>query len=156
MPLIFQIRTLDSLPWPAGLGKQGNYRDLERALRAHLGDHFYCPRAHRRAFEVGDTEYRRIVLHALRQKAWSSDVIDAVDKASALARSAPLLNRPLESVAPWLEWAQPHRESYPVWTSLTNPVAIGESFIAEGRHRLTFLRYHRPPEYELLVCAYTD
>lgn len=153
MPLTFQIRPLGTLPWPSGLGKYGgSYRPLERAMRALLGDDdFWNPEAHRRAFVGGDPDYRRIVLTELGQRAWSADVVDGVDAATALARSAPLLNQSLASMSPWLDWAAPYRSNYPVWAWLTNGLNVGRSSIADGRHRLTYLRYHRPPEHEVLV-----
>jgi hypothetical protein len=153
MPLTFQIRPLGSLPWPSGLGKfGGSYRDLERAMRAHLGDDdFWNPVAHRGAFISGDPVYREIVLTELGRRAWSADLAESVDTATALARLAPLLSQPLTTESPWLDWAAPHRSDYPVWSWLANGLNVGESVIADGSHRLTFLRYHRPPEHEVLV-----
>ncbi|MCV7074871.1 hypothetical protein [Mycobacterium szulgai] len=153
MPLTFQIRPLGSLPWPAGLGKHGGrYRRLEDALRALLAtDDFWNPEAHRRAFVASDSDYRRTVLTELKHQAWSADLLDGVDTATALARTAPLLNQPLESESSWLDWAAPHRTDYPVWAWLTNGLNASESEIADGRHRLTYLRYHRPLEHEVLV-----
>lgn len=152
MPVTYRIRPLALLPWPSGLGKGGRYRDLERAMRAHLGeDDFWNPEAHRRAFVDGDPDYRRIVLTELGKQPWTADLVDSVDTATDLARSAPLLNQPLDSESPWLDWAAPRRSDYPVWAWLSNGLNAGESVIADGRHRLTYLRYHRPPEHEVLV-----
>jgi hypothetical protein len=58
---------------------------------------------------------------------------------------------PLTTESLWLDWAAPHRSDYPVWAWLANGLTIGKSVIADGRHWLTFLRYHRPPEHEVLV-----
>ena len=55
-------------------------------------------------------DYRRIVLKELGQLPWSADVVDGVDAATALARSSPLLNQPLDSEAPWLNWIRPRRD----------------------------------------------
>lgn len=153
MPMTYQIRPLGSLPWPSGLGKHGSrYGNLEHELRALLGDDdFWDTEAHRRAFVSGDPDYRRIVLKELGQLPWSADVVDGVDAATALARSSPLLNQPLDSEAPWLNWAAPHRDNYPVWAWLTNGLNASDTVIGDGRHRLTYLRYHRPPEHEVLV-----
>ncbi len=69
----FVIRRLGSLPWPSGLGKNAGpnhpYKQLERQLRAYLGDdrHFSAT-AHKRAYLTEDPEYRRIVLYALTRR----------------------------------------------------------------------------------------
>jgi hypothetical protein len=34
---------------------------------------------------------------------------------------------------------------------LANGLNIGKAVIADGRHRLTFLRHHSPPKHEVLV-----
>ncbi|AGZ54663.1 MULTISPECIES: hypothetical protein [Mycobacterium] len=92
----FVIRRLGSLPWPSGLGKNAGpnhpYKQLERQLRAYLGDdrHFSAA-AHKRAYLTDDPEYRRIVLYALTQTSWSSGLLDDVEAATDLSRSAPLL-----------------------------------------------------------------
>lgn len=157
MPLRFVIRPLETLPWPQGLGKHGGgYRDLESAMLELLGeDNFWSPEAHRCAFAEGDPDYRRIVLTELGKRNWSADLADGVDRATALARLAPLLDTSLASESPWLDWASRHRDDYPVWSWLANGLTVGSSAIADGRHRLTFLRYHRPPEHEVLVRVET-
>jgi hypothetical protein len=155
----FVIRPLGSLPWPHGLGKcagQGHpYKHLGRQLRAYLGnDLSYAASAatHEQAYLTRDPEYRRIVLHALNQMPWSADLLDDVEEATALSRTAPLLNRPLKKDDEWIDWARPHCGTVNLshaW--LINPVCVDDQWITDGRHRLTYLRFHRPPEHQILV-----
>lgn len=160
MGVIFEVPPLKSLPWPAGLGKQGSYKGLEKAMRALLGDDdLWNPDAHRHAFVSGNTEYRRLILDDLCQWQWSANLVAAVDTATALARSSPLLNRRLELASTWYDWAAQYRDvhGYPVWCWLTSPVEITNSAaLADGRHRLTFLRYHQPADHKVLVCTHRD
>lgn len=153
----FVIRRLGSLPWPAGLGKNVGpshpYNRLEAELRDYLGDdRLFSARAHKRAYLSGDPEYRRIVLLALSQMPWSAGLLDDVEAATALSRSAPLLDQPLSVDAQWDEWARPHCLSVGLSRAwLASPLRICNQKIGDGRHRLTYLRFHRPPEHEILV-----
>ncbi len=93
MPHRFLIRQLGTLPWPHGLGKNARpghpYRTLDTELRNYLGDRCADRAAHQRAYETADPEYRRIVVDALTQMPWSTDLLDDVEAATTLARSAP-------------------------------------------------------------------
>lgn len=153
---VYRIRTIGSLPWPAGLGKSGSYRDLRRLLRTHLGDEQYdSPEAHRHAFLSGDNEYRRIVLEQLTRQQWSPDILDGYDAATRAARSAPLLNQRQETLSEWLNWARAYQHApggRPIWCSLSDPITVGPNdHISNGRHRLAYLRYHRPTDHEVIV-----
>lgn len=150
----YEVRSLGSLPWPPGLGKGGSYSDLETALRAYLGDDdLVDPEVHRRAFVGGDPVYREIVVGHLSRRPWAKDLLDGVDAATEAARSAPLLGKSVPSEGPWLDWADRYREVNPVWAWLSNGLHIAGARIADGRHRLTYLRFHRPPEHQVLVRA---
>ena len=54
----YELRTLDSLPWPHGLGKY-EYRRLERRLVALLGTRHREPAVHKRAFET-NSDYKKV------------------------------------------------------------------------------------------------
>lgn len=159
---VYEIRTLGSLPWPAGLGKGGgNYRDLAKLLRAHLGDeHHKSPQAHRHAFLNGDPEYRRIVLEQLSHQHWAADILLGYDAATDAARHAPLLNQYLPMQIEWDAWARPYLHApagKPVWYSLSDPITVNSRpEITGGRHRLTYLRYRRPADHEVIVCHAVD
>ena len=153
---VYRIRTLGSLPWPPGLGKNGRYRDLRKLLQAHLGEDLYhSPEAHQHALLNGDNEYRRIVLEQLARQPWAADILEGYDEATRAARSAPLLNQRQENLSGWLDWARPYQNTpagRPIWCSLTDPIEVGpDEKIANGRHRLTYLRYHRPAHHEVIV-----
>lgn len=157
----FVIRRLGSLPWPSGLGKNAGpnhpYKQLERRLRAYLGDdrHFSAT-AHKRAYLTEDPEYRRIVLYALTQTSWSSGLLDDVEAATDLSRSAPLLNEPLAFDSEWDDWARPHCGDVGLSRAwLATPLRIAGQAIVDGRHRLTYLRFHRPPESTRSWYAWT-
>ncbi len=70
----YELRTLNSLPWPHGLGK-AEYRRLERRLIGLLGTGYLKPAVHQRAFET-NSEYRTVVLEELGARGWSHDVVD--------------------------------------------------------------------------------
>jgi hypothetical protein len=153
----FVIRRLGSLPWPPGPGKNVGpshpYSWLEVELREYLGDdRLFSSRAHKDSYLAGDPEYRRIVVDALSQMPWSAGLLDDVEAATALSRSAPLLDQPLSVDAQWDEWARPHCLAVGLSRAwLASPLRICNQKITDGRHRLTYLRFHRPPEYEILV-----
>ena len=153
----YRLQQLGALPWPHGLGKNARhghpYRKLETELRDYLGDRWADQAAHQRAYETGDPEYRRIVLDALTQMPWSTDLLEDVEAATVLARSAPLLNQPLpDDQSRWEDWARPRCGEKGFTRSwLGCPADIGPLHIGDGRHRITFLRFHRSPDYEVLV-----
>ncbi|BBY96335.1 hypothetical protein MGALJ_60040 (plasmid) [Mycobacterium gallinarum] len=142
----FVIRRLGSLPWPPGLGKNAGpshpYKQLERRLRAHLGsDRHYSAAAHKHAYLTGDPEYRRIVLHALCQMPWAAGLLDDVEAATALSRSAPLLDRPIAVDSQWDDWARPHCLAVGLSRAwLASPLRVCNQMITDGRHHLTYLR----------------
>ncbi|MDO2394747.1 transcriptional regulator [Mycobacterium avium] len=160
----FAIRRLGALPWPHGLGKNAGdthpYKKLDTQLGSYLGDGRYDPAVHRRAYQSADPEYRRIVLDALNQMPWSIDLLDDVDAATTLARSSSLFDQPLpDDQSQWSDWARPYCTAKGLSRSwLGCPADIGPSRIADGRHRITYLRFHRPPEHEILVrvCGLPD
>lgn len=147
----FVIRRLGGLPWPHGLGKNAGhthpYKKLDTQLKNYLGDSRYDPAVHQRAYQSADPEYRRIVLDALTQMPWSIDLLDDVDAATILARSSSLFNQPLpDDQSQWSDWARPYctaKGLTSIW--LGCPADIGPACIADGRHRITYLRFHRPP-----------
>jgi len=153
----YVTRRLGSLPWPHGLGKNARadhpYKKLNQELESYLGDRCASPSTHQRAFLSADAEYRRIVLDALTQMPWSVDLLDDVEAGTNLARSSPLFNRPLpDDQSLWQDWARPLCAEKGLTRSwLGCPADIGSACIADGRHRITYLRFHRPPEYEILV-----
>jgi hypothetical protein len=153
----FVIRPLDSLPWPPGLGKNAGpghpYTQLEDKLRAYLGDdRLFSAAAHKRAYVSGDPEYRRIVLDTLNQMPWSASILDDVAAASVMASAAPLLGQSLDIDAQWDDWARPHCGGVRLSRAwLTSPLRVCNSMITDGRHRLTYLRFHRSPETAILV-----
>jgi hypothetical protein len=157
----FIIRSLGSLPWPHGLGKYEDlghpYNQLEHQLRAYFGDdRSFAVATHEQAYRTGDPEYRRIVLHALNQMPWSAGLLDDVEVATALSRAAPLLNQPLKKDEEWIDWARPHCGAVSLSNAwLINPLCIDDQWIVDGRHRLTYLRFHRPPEHQILVRQIT-
>lgn len=86
----FIIRRFGAPPWPHGPGKNAGdthpYKKLDTQLKNYLGDGRYGRAAHQRACQSADPEYRRIVLGALTQMPWSTDLLDDVDAATTLAR----------------------------------------------------------------------
>ena len=117
-----------------------------------LGDSYTDPAAHRDALH-NNADYRAVVDIALESAYWAADLVDGVDRATELARDAPLLGQVLDDVTPWRQWVAPYRELYgrSVWEWLYWPVKVFWNGIGDGRHRLTFLRLHRHPEHEVLV-----
>lgn len=154
---VFEIRRLDSLPWPPVLGKGANpkhpYWQLREQLEGHLGDsRYHRPAAHRDAFLSGDAEYRRIFMDAVTQLRWSADLPETVDTATAIARTTPMLNAPMADTSAWLDWSRQVCQDEGAGYWLRDGFTYCGDQIENGRHRLTYLRYHRPPEHEILVC----
>lgn len=155
---VFQIRRLDSLPWPPGLGKGANpkhpYWQLREQLEEHLGaDRYHRPAVHQQAFLSGDPEYRRIFMDAVTQLAWSADLPESVDTATDFARTTTLLNTPLPDTSAWSDWSRQVCEHHGAGLWLRDGFTYSGSQIDNGRHRITYLRYHRPPEHEVLVVG---
>lgn len=150
MTFTYKIRRLGTLPWPRCLGKS-EYHKLELALRALLGEDYDDPVANMRALHT-NPDYRAIVVRELA-KAWSGDLLESVHRATELAREAPLLGRPLPDEGPWIDWARQYEdtEGFFVMKWLYFPARMEGDEISDGRHRLTWLRLHRDPGYELLV-----
>lgn len=152
-PLTYEIRALDSLPWPAGLGKDLEYPNLTRRLQRLLGGGYGNPSANRHAFE-SDPAYREVLLAALTRAPWASDVAEIASAAAELARGAPLLGEELVGVRQeaWWAWAKQYGDQLRVHEWLTRAVCFTtEGLFMSGRHRLTYLRLVRGPEFEVLV-----
>lgn len=64
----------------------------------------------------------------------------------------PCFNEPLAFDSEWDDWARPHCGDVGLSRAwLASPLRIAGQAIVDGRHCLTYLRFHRPPEYEILV-----
>jgi hypothetical protein len=148
---IFVLRRLDSLPWPAGLGKF-EYPGLERRMRALMGSRWGDAEAHRDGL-AANLEYRLIADEELSQAHWADGLLETVAEATRAARQAPLLNRPLTGIAEWRQWAELYREQsgYPVFTTLAGLAHVCGDKLNNGRHRLTYLRLHADPSTEVPV-----
>ncbi len=153
MPIRYQIRPLRALPWPHGLGKS-EYPELEWRMKRHLGAGHADRRVHEHALS-GDPLYRMIAHEELGKLSWAGDLLEAVEEATRIASSSPLLGRALADVDGWRSWAWTFRDavSFPVYSWLSAPPRIisGTCEIGDGRHRLTYLRLHRDPDHPVLV-----
>jgi hypothetical protein len=125
MTFSYAIRKLGSLPWPSSLGKDIEFPGMREKLRAVLGDSYADPAAHRDALH-NNPDCRAVVEIALESADWAADLVDGVDRATELARDAPLLGQVLDDVTPWRQWAAPYRELYrrSVWDWLYRPVKV--------------------------------
>jgi hypothetical protein len=149
MTITYEIRRLGTLPWPDCLGKS-EYPKLELELKELLGEDYWDRGANKRALRT-NPRYRAIILANLGKR-WA-DLPESVHRATDLARKAPLLGRPLLDESPWLQWARQQHDTEGLFVLdwLSYPAFICEDEIGDGRHRLTYLRFHHGPEYELLV-----
>ena len=145
----YEIRTLDSLPWPHGLGK-AEYPCLERRLMALLGTGYLKPAVHQRAFAT-NSDYRTVILEELGVRAWSHDVIDVAAAANALAGVAPLLGVNVTNDEHWWTWARNQPTTNPFVRSwLISPPDITGGYL-DARHRITYLRFTCAPSFPVLV-----
>ena len=150
--IAYEIRSLASLPWPRGLGKMTEYPQLERRMKVLMGASYREPDANREGFE-NDPRYRLIAVEELETADWSADLIEGVDQATSLAQDCVLLGQRLADQEPWLRWANSIGAldlSTRIW--LMRPARMAGGGIDHGRHRLTYLRLHKPADYRLLVC----
>lgn len=145
----YELRTLDSLPWPHGLGKS-EYRRLERRMLALLGTGHLKPAVHKRAFET-NSDYKTVVLEELGARAWSRDVIDVAAATATLAGAAPLLGVNLTNAQQWWTWAREQPATNPFVRSwLISPPDITGGYL-DARHRITYLRLMCGPSFSVLV-----
>jgi hypothetical protein len=151
MIIRYEIRTLESLPWPHGLGKF-EYRRLERRMEALLGVGYLKPAAHQRAFET-NAEYRGAVFEELQATRWSQHVVAVAEATTALAQTAPLLGANLTNDEPWRIWARAQPAANPFVRSwLISPPDMTGGFL-NARHRITYLRLVRAPSFSVLVMS---
>lgn len=147
----FEIRRLGDLPWPHGLGKL-EYKRLERRMKQLMGDSYGDTDANWRAF-VSNPEYRKAVEEELATERWADGLVEDITRSTELVRTAPLFGHRLSDTTDWFDWVRrvspPHSSDRLWW--LWSPAKIGNGGISDGRHRLTFLRLHQPPDYQLLV-----
>lgn len=145
----YELRTLESLPWPHGLGK-AEYRRLERRLVALLGTGHLKPAVHKRAFEM-NSDYKDVVLEELGARSWSRNVIDVAAAAATLAGASPLLGVNLTSDEHWWAWAREQTTTNPFVRSwLISPPDITGGYL-DARHRITYLRFMCDPSFTVLV-----
>jgi len=148
----YELRPLGELPWPHGLGKRDSYPLLERRMQQLLGDEYRDTDANRRWFE-SSADYREIAESELSNAAWSTDLLASVDAAGVLAQTCPVFGRTLPHSGAWDDWVRPLHTSLGrgVREWLGDPASVTATGIGNGRHRLTFLRLHHPPEHLVLV-----
>lgn len=149
--IAYEIRTLGSLPWPAGLGKNIEYPGLERRLNHLLGHQWRDPDVNRRAFEA-NPEYRVILEQAFCDAPWRAGLFEGVRCATELARQSPLLSKPTNDPAAWIRWTltlDPLDPDTRGW--LRYPAKFARNTFTDGRHRIACLRLHHEPNLPVLV-----
>lgn len=148
----YEVRTLASLPWPAGLGK-GDYPGLRRAMRDRFKAECDNPAVHERAFAT-DARYRAVVDHWLSKASWSPSVVEVVSGATAFAHGVGCLGQAIQE-GDWIDSARTHCDDRGIahgarWDGgpfvagdyLLSPITVCDESkaIDDGRHRLTYLR----------------
>jgi hypothetical protein len=149
MAVSYEMRRLDSLPWPTSIGKDLEYPGLRGKVLARLGP---GPDAFKTAFE-GDSTLRSLIGDALSSAPWAPADLSDVDHLYSCAAQSSLLYRMVNDDISWRRWADPlqQRNGRLVFDWLCNPIRITVNGIGDGRHRLTYLRLHRCPAYLVLV-----
>lgn len=121
-------------------------------MKQIMGDSYHDPEANRRAFE-SDPQYRKAVDEELANEPWADGLVEDITRSTELVRTAPLFGRRLADTTDWFDWLRrvspPHTPDRLWW--IWSPATIGNGGLGDGRHRLTFLRLHQPPDYQLLV-----
>lgn len=149
--IAYEIRTLDALPWPAGLGKNLEYPGLEYQLGQLLGDSWRDPEVNRHALET-NLEYRAILERAFADAPWRARLFDAVQTATELARRSPLLGMKTGDTTAWSTWTRELDSlDFDTQSWLRHPAKFAHNRFTDGRHRITCLRLHHPPSLPVLV-----
>lgn len=149
---VLAVRELRAIPWPAGLGKD-QYPGLDRAVAAMLGQDKWTPSAHKRA--ITDDTYRRVVRKYLERGGFDHSMVEHARHSVAIARQCPLVGVAQASGGEhWWAWV---RETVPrtdpAYRWLMDPPDVTGGLLANGRHRVTYLRLLCDPTFEVVTCA---
>lgn len=118
-----------------------------------LGRDQWSPTAHQRA--ITDATYRRTVRKHLEQAGFDDSMAEHARHSVTVARRYPLLGTALPSGDHWWTWV---RETVPrtdpAYRWLMDPPDVTGRLLANGRHRVTYLRLLCGPTFEMVT--YTE